>query len=159
MLKEIKFKGPTYKEITMQQFGLNDGALNRHVGSDQLRLRLQNKIKSGEQNFTLGDDNSLESNTAQPLKEQTVILPGVSTVRNSQIKSNHFTSFIRKIENSPNSKPSVRQIRTSAKKSRHFISKTSSLPIGERDIISDEMLETVLQPIEGIEELLKLTPE
>jgi len=43
LLKEIKFRGPTYKEITLQKFGLNENVLNRHIGSDSLRNRLLQK--------------------------------------------------------------------------------------------------------------------
>ena len=31
LLKELQFKGPTYKEITLQKFGLNQNVLTRHM--------------------------------------------------------------------------------------------------------------------------------
>jgi len=40
ILKEVKFKGPTHKEITLQRFGLNENVLNRHVGAESLRNRM-----------------------------------------------------------------------------------------------------------------------
>ena len=42
-MKEIKFKGPAQKEIAMQKFGLSEGLLNRHIGSEALRTRLQGR--------------------------------------------------------------------------------------------------------------------
>ena len=157
LLKEVKFKGPTHKDITLQKFGLNENVLNRHVGAESLRSRMLPKEELPAQ--TLNQDGEISLAITQSSKERTMVLPAVSSVRSSN-QSVKFTSFLRKVDDSTSRHN--RRVETAidcdktpekrASNIKYSKSDSKSLPFNNfAGLLSDDIIGAVLQPIDGID--------
>jgi hypothetical protein len=150
LLKEVKFKGPTHKEITLQRFGLNENVLNRHVGVESLRNRMLPKEEMPAP--TLNQNGEISLVITQSSKEQTMVLPAVSSVRASQ-QSVKFTSFLRKVDDSTSwhnrkAETAIDSDNTPVKRTRntnYTKSESKSLQSNIDAVpLSDDLIDTVL---------------